>query len=147
MSISCPYCGSEDVIKRGFNASGTARRFACGTCGRFYTIKSEDLVDTEYAINENTETNTTSNEIADSTTHTTTKHNINVTLDTLEDIIDKAKRDENNNFLMKTSFGEAHPIGNSIDDIREVIRSNSNTTLQLDSEGVFVLKVGTTTKG
>ena len=145
MSISCPYCGSEEAIKRGLNASGTARRFACGTCGRFYTIKGEDLVGTDYEIEEVTETNT-NNEIVDSTTDTS-RRNINVTLETLENVIGQAKRDENNNFLMKTSFGEAHPIGNSIDDIREVINSNSNTTLQMDPEGVFVLKVGTTTKG
>jgi len=34
--VECPYCGSDEYIKKGYNRTGEKRRYLCKECGKYY---------------------------------------------------------------------------------------------------------------
>lgn len=41
--IECPYCGSDEYIKKGYNRTGEKRRYLCKKCRKYYSVDIDPI--------------------------------------------------------------------------------------------------------
>ena len=154
-AIVCPSCGSANLIKKGFSSNGCARRL-CKNCGKHFVVQSDDST-----TRTSTTTHSSTPSVNQERLNSRRDHNItdNTVINNADDVIidfnDKnidlvlarAKKDANNNFLLRIGNNAPVPIGSSSAELRRIVESNGNCKLSMTASGILVLTVNTTTKG
>lgn len=152
--VCCKHCDSVNFIKKGTTTKKDGRIFLCKDCGKRFTYSFNDLRGTVYAAAAEETDNTPKVKSSDlkkaqSFGEKVTKDNsIKSSSNTGGFNMERAKRDKNGNLMLRIGVnGIPSPVGSSYEDLMSIVNTNRNCTLELGDDGIFVLKIATTTKG
>ena len=152
-TVVCPACGSANIIKKGTSSNGGERKL-CKNCGKHFVIhnnssSSSTTHSSTPSVNQEMLNARRAHNIADNTTVNNTAEEVVIDFsdNNIDLILARAKKDENNNFLLRIGNNAPVPIGSSSAELRRIVESNGNCKLSMSSNGILVLTVNTTTKG